>query len=136
MTDRRSRLLDYIETVRREPFEYGKCDCGLFAAGAVAAMTGTDPAEALRGRYSTFAGGIKKLRQAGYPDHVAMAAALYAKVPRAEAQVCDIAVLNSEDGPALGMVGGARAFFMRPTGLGSVSILDARVRSHVYRVLA
>jgi hypothetical protein len=134
VTDRRSRLLDYIETVRREPFEYGRCDCGTFAAGAVEAMTGTDPAAAIRGHYTTFAGGIKKLRAAGYSDHVAMAAALYAKVPRAEAQVGDLAVVNTDEGPALGVVGGARAFFMRPNGLGSVDLIDERVRSHVFRV--
>jgi uncharacterized protein YigE (DUF2233 family) len=97
-------------------------------------MTGNDPALSLRGTYTTFAGGIKKLRAAGYPDHVAMAAALYAKVPRAEAQVGDLAVVNTDEGPALGVVGGARAFFMRPNGLGSVDLIDERVRSHVLRV--
>lgn len=38
---------------RAEPFAWGRFDCCLFAADAVAAQTGVDPAAGLRGRYAT-----------------------------------------------------------------------------------
>lgn len=47
-----ARLTALIEERRAVPFEWGVNDCGLFAADAVQALTGEDPASHLRG-YST-----------------------------------------------------------------------------------
>lgn len=37
------RLADYVESMRDDPFEWGKNDCATFAAGAVEAITGKRP---------------------------------------------------------------------------------------------
>lgn len=52
----------YLKTVG--PFEWGKNDCCLFAANAVEAMTGVDPAKKYRG-YKTKLGAAKKLKNIG-----------------------------------------------------------------------
>lgn len=57
---RHSRLLDWperlaalIEERRHQPFEWGRHDCVLFAADAVRACTGLDPAAQFRGTYAS-----------------------------------------------------------------------------------
>ncbi len=45
-----ARLAAYIEAHRSAPFAWGVHDCVLFASGAIAAITGTDPAASFRGR--------------------------------------------------------------------------------------
>jgi hypothetical protein len=47
------RLAALVEARRHTPFAWGMHDCGLFAADAVLACTGTDPAAHLRGRYAS-----------------------------------------------------------------------------------
>lgn len=126
LPDWRQRLLLHVEAARRKPFAYGRHDCATFAAGAVAAMTGVDPAAELRGRYSTLTGGLKAVRRAGYLDAVDMVRAQFEEVSPAMAQVGDIAVVETEEGPALGIVQGPAIFVLRPEGLGVLSLLDAK----------
>ena len=71
LDDWHARLAAYVYEAGRTPFAYGAHDCALFAAGAVAAMTGTDLASDWRGRYRTLAGGLKAVKRAGHADHVA-----------------------------------------------------------------
>lgn len=61
--DWEERLAVYLDRVREEPFAWGSHDCALFAAGAVRAMTGTDPAAGLRNTYSDRAGAALALRE-------------------------------------------------------------------------
>ena len=58
-------LIEYLAAAARRPFKPGHHDCALFAAGAVAAMTGTDFAAQWRGRYTTLRGGLRVIRRAG-----------------------------------------------------------------------
>lgn len=58
-------LTAYLERVTEVPFAWGSNDCALFAASAVQAMTGIDPAEGLRGTYRTALGAAEALRQHG-----------------------------------------------------------------------
>jgi hypothetical protein len=53
LADWAERLAALVEARRHAPFAWGRHDCGLFAADAVLACTGQDPAAALRGRYAT-----------------------------------------------------------------------------------
>jgi len=46
-------------------YVWGEHDCALFAAGAVQAMTGADPAAAFRGRYRSKRTAAKALREIG-----------------------------------------------------------------------
>jgi hypothetical protein len=45
-------LMAYLEAVRDRPFEWGAHDCCRFAAGAVEAMTGSNPMAEFLGTYS------------------------------------------------------------------------------------
>ena len=47
------RLAELVEARRHMHFAWGTHDCGLWAADAVLACTGRDPAADLRGRYTT-----------------------------------------------------------------------------------
>ena len=80
------RLSSYFAEVANKPFAWGEHDCSLFAAGAVAAMTGEDFAADYRGTYSDADGakavlaqlGVKSLRsfvnqKLGKSKHIAFA---------------------------------------------------------------
>lgn len=122
--DWRGRLQVYLGTVAREPFAYGRHDCALFAAGAVEAMTGVDLARGFRG-YKTEKGGIKKLRAKGFADQFALLEASLREVHPAFAKVGDVAVVPSEEGPALGIVQGEWIHVLRPEGIANVPLLSA-----------
>lgn len=120
--DWNERLGAYLAACGRRPFEPGRHDCALFAAGAVHAMTGEDPAADWRGAYGTISGGLRRLREAGVEDHVAAAAALFAEIPVRQARPGDLAVVRAEEGLALGVVQGPRVYVARASGLGLVPI--------------
>ena len=127
-------LANYVEIVRRTPFAYGEHDCALFAAGAVRAMTGDDPAADLRGSYSTLAGGMRKLKKLGFANHAEFAASLFAEVHPSEGQIGDIAAIPVSDGAfALGVVAGSHILIVQPdrAGLGVVELLAA---SRMFRI--
>lgn len=65
LTDWHDRLIALIEQRKRAPFEWGVNDCCLWAADAVLAQTGRDPAQDLRGTYTTARGARAALRLAG-----------------------------------------------------------------------
>lgn len=110
------RLVQYLESVAIRPYEDGVHDCALFFAGAVEAMTGVDYAEPYRGRYSTIRGGIRILRKDGFDDHVALAAHHLKEKPVSFANVGDGAVIETEDGPSLGVVQGEYIYALGPEG--------------------
>lgn len=114
--DWRPRLTAYLADVAREPFVMGKHDCALFAAGAVKAMTGRDIARGFRG-YRTLAAGIRKARKKGFDDHIAIFADRFEDVPVSYAQVGDVAVVEAEEGPALGIVQGEHIYMAGPAGI-------------------
>lgn len=58
-------LTQFIEQRRRVPFAWGQNDCCLFAADWVHACTGHDPAQGLRGKYSTALGAARLLATHG-----------------------------------------------------------------------
>ena len=115
-----ARLVTYMADCRALPFQIGSHDCALFAAGAVAAMTGHDPAAEWRGRYTTHRGGLRVLRRAGFWDHIEVVATQFPEILRIEALPGDLAAINTIDGPALGVVQGAAIYVLRPDGLGLV----------------
>lgn len=80
-------------------------------------MTGSDPAAAFRGTYTTLEGGLKRLRKAGFEDHVASVRALFEEVAPAFAQVGDIALLADRDGQGLGIIAGETVACLGPRGL-------------------
>lgn len=131
LPDWRDRLIAYLAASARTPFAEGRHDCALFAAAAILAMTGEDPAQDFRGRYSTTRGGLRVLRRAGFADHLAIADRYFDPMPCAFARPGDLAAVPGAEGPALGIVQGDRVYVLRREGLGTVSILKA---VHAWRV--
>jgi len=117
--DRLKALRAYVQQAARMPFRPGHHDCALFAAGAVAAMTGRDYAADLRGQYRTIEDGKALLQEQGFGDHVALAASLFAEIPPLMAQIGDLAVVEEDGEQALGVVQGACIYVLRLDGLGT-----------------
>ncbi|CUH67963.1 hypothetical protein TG4357_03310 [Thalassovita gelatinovora] len=110
--DWNSRLIKYLSTAVETPFQPGIHDCALFFAGAVEAQTGKDHAAPYRGRYTTLRGGLRVLRKDGFGDHIALAAHHLPEIPPSFAQPGDGAVIDTPDGPALGVVQGERIYVL------------------------
>lgn len=97
-----SRLPDWPErlgaVLRAAPgraFVWGGHDCALHASDAALAITGVDPAAAIRGRYGDYMGGMRLLAaEAGCRSLRAWADSLYARVEVAMAQRGDWALVK------------------------------------------
>ena len=133
--DWRSRLRKYLEDNTNTPFRLGLYDCGSFAGGAIEAMTGENPHAKVAGKYKTMAGALRVLKRLGHEDHIAYAASVLDEIDPLYAQFGDIAVVQGDDGPALGVVVGAHIEVRTPAGRGVVPLTDAvrafRVRETV-----
>lgn len=129
-------LSQYLAEAGRQQFQWGTHDCALFAAGAVAAMTGVDPAARWRGKdkpkYRTLRGGLGLMRRAGFVDHADVAARMFEEVPVATAQPGDLAAIRDGELFALGVVQGEWIYVLQPDGrLGLVELMAA---ARVFRV--
>ena len=58
-----SILHSYLESRRATPFEYGAHDCCLFAADAIFAITGIDPAASFRNHYYSAFTATRRMRE-------------------------------------------------------------------------
>lgn len=135
LPDWQRRLTEYLASVARAPFEPGRFDCALFAAGAVEAQTGTDLARAWRGRYDDLSGGLQTLVEAGFEDHLALVASLLPELPPAEARPGDIAALRigGANLETLAVVQGAQAYVPVEGGRGFV-LLPMTLATRAWRV--
>lgn len=123
--DWKARLVDFLAEVPGYPKAYGQFDCALFTLGGVTVMTGLDLAAPYRGRYATLRDGIAMLRRDGFRDHVALVGAYFDEITPAFAQVGDVAVITSADGPALGLVNGEYIYALTPERMVLVPFLSA-----------
>lgn len=130
--DWKLRLIQYLAEAARTPFVPGQHDCALFAAGAVAAMTGADYAVGFRGRYTTLKGGVRLLRAAGFTDHVDLASTHFAGIAPAFAAPGDLAVIDTDGGPAMGVVQGEGVYVLTVDRLGLLPLIAA---SRAFRVM-
>ena len=64
----------------------------------------------------------------GFAGPVDYARALFPRVPKAMAQVGDLVAVETDEGPALGVVQGAHVYLVGRTGLMTTDLLDRRVR--------
>lgn len=96
-----------IESARHKLFSWGHHDCCLFAADAVLAMTGTDPAKSLRGEYETLRGALRIIDANGgmelMCDRLALAADMH-RVAINSAKRGDIVLVENPLMDALGVV--------------------------------
>lgn len=128
LVDWRPRLRAFLAAQADAPFVMGGIggmDCGAFAGGAIEAMTGENPHAKVAGRYKTMAGALRALKRLGHDDHIAYAASLLTDIYPPYAAFGDIAVVDSPEGPALGVVVGAHIEVRAPGGRGVAPLTDA-----------
>lgn len=125
LPDWRQRLTAYLLACREKPFVYGEHDCGLFAGGAVFAMTGQDVTASVRGLYASRFGAARVMRGS---DEAAfrcvVSAALGEPIPRSvDYQGGDVVLAglpHSGPAPTVGLgvaVSDVVAFVGKPSGL-------------------
>lgn len=119
-------------------FEWGRLDCCLFAADLIAAMTGADPAEGLRGRYDDVKGARRLLlRHGGSLETLADGLAARHGWPESAPKLArrgDLALVElpltieriGDWAEALGIVLGARVAVMGPAGPVQIQLACAR----------
>lgn len=125
LVDWRPRLRAFLAAQADSPFVMGDMDCGALAGGAIEAMTGENPHAKVAGKYKTMAGALRALKRLGHDDHIAYAASLMTEIDPLYAAFGDIAVVDSPDGPALGVVTGPHIEVRAPGGRGVVPLMDA-----------
>jgi hypothetical protein len=128
-------LMAYHEAMRKHsatPFTWGEHDCAILAADVIEAVTGRDLAEAFRGKYDSAESAKAIMRQHKIRSPISIVAKAFKKIPIAQAQVGDIAVIKTADGPALAPVIGSELAVFRPGGL--LGYCDRMLATHAYRV--
>jgi hypothetical protein len=111
------RLAALFAARQGQPFAWGAHDCCLFAADAVLAVTGHDPAADLRGTYATAAEAARVLGQFGGVAGVAIARAGRV-VPASLAQPGDGGLSHHDAArPALAVWGGGAWHAAGPVGV-------------------
>jgi len=126
--DWQARLDAVLRAAETRPFAWGRHDCALFACDCIAAMTGEDPAARFRGRYRTARGAYGALRRiGGARDPGALATKLLgAAVSPAFARRGDLAEVETDGGPALGIALGSVVALVAFEGLVRVGVDRAR----------
>ena len=105
----------FIDSKRLTPFKLGVNDCGLFAAGAVSAMTGVDLFSSLKGKYTDAAGEQAVLMGLVTAHNLQ-------EVPVSMARRGDICLYVSENGPTALVVSGDGVNALGPGDKGLISI--------------
>jgi hypothetical protein len=115
--DWQMRLSAFVCERYRTPFVWGLNDCCLFAADAVVAITGEDPAKDLRG-YSTALQAYRIVKAHG--GMAAMATALLGpQISPLMANVGDVVLVDMEGRDALGVCNGTSVIGPGPLGMAS-----------------
>lgn len=129
LDDWRPRFEQVIDDMRLKPFAWRDNDCGPALVGrSVEALTGVDIAVAYRGKYSDAASALRLVRSHGFDDLADLVASLLPEIHPSRARVGDIAAfeMDSPFRSALGVVNGERVFVLRPEGIGTMNLLQAR----------
>lgn len=113
------RLLNYLATVTREPFEWGTHDCVTFCADCIKAITGDDPIQGIRGTWSTQRTAFKAMMEYGGTVDLSELCEKVGltKIEVGRAQRGDIVVCRGEFGDYLSVVVGHTAVGPATDGL-------------------
>jgi len=105
------RLDQAINRGHTTKFEWGKHDCAIFVADTVLLLTGNDYAEPFRNKYTNQRGAYKILKKLTGVDDWRHGLAQWMEMTGLEAveaghaQRGDVVLANTDDGPALAVVG-------------------------------
>jgi len=126
LKDWQSRFAALVAGARARPFEWGTHDCCLWAADAVQALTGRDPAAQWRGTYSSELGAFRIVfKLGGLP---AIAALGGAEIDPALAVTGDVGTVRWPDGiVSLGVCGGDGRWMVAGDA-GLVTLRDCALR--------
>lgn len=115
LPDWQLRFAAFAQQRRDLPFKWGENDCALFAADAVLALTGKDPAAEMRG----YASALQAARAARKYGGLAAAAdaMLGLRVSPLMAGVGDIVLLDMGNHEALGVCNGSSLIGPGPNGI-------------------
>jgi hypothetical protein len=116
LPDWQLRLAAYMAQRQAEPFAWGQQDCALFAAGAVLAITGHDPAADLRGSYAGAREALAVVADRGGLEAIATAALGPPINPR-RAAVGDVVLVAGAHGALLAVCNGTHALAPGDSGL-------------------
>lgn len=106
LRDWQSRLQACLAQRWARPFAWGTQDCVMFGADCARACTGTDPAEGMRGAYSTAAEAARLVAELGGLAAIA-GRHLGPEIPPAMAQPADVGLLINDGRECLGVFTGA-----------------------------
>jgi hypothetical protein len=115
--DWQMRFAEFARGRRNEPFAWGSNDCCLFAADAVIAITGEDPAKDLRG-YSTALQAARIVKAHGGMAQMATTL-LGPQISPLMANVGDVVLVDIEGRDALGVCNGTSVIGPGPDGMTS-----------------
>lgn len=97
-SDWEKRFVAVTERHLNTPCVWGKSDCLLTVADAVEAITGTDPAADIRGKYRSMPGAYKLIKARGFSDVASVLAGQFEEIAPALAQRGDIGVYEKTAG--------------------------------------
>lgn len=124
----------FIEEKRHQPFDWRANNCCFFACDWLAILTGKDPAHGLRERVTSDLSAARVLKQRGGVEGIAEAECKRRKwpdVPVPYAMRGDLMLIDTPQGPALGVCLGADVAF---AGLGGVSFVTLAGCRRAWRV--
>lgn len=132
--DWRVAFMAAIDAHRPHPFAWGKHDCGILAADCIKAVTGRDIAKNIRGHYRCQQTAAAFLAMCGYRSSLHVVARHFPRIPIAFARAGDIAVVRTEQGPALAPVMGAEIAAYRADGV--LGVLPLEAATFAFRIQA
>lgn len=130
----RARFEREIDAIKHLPFAWGEHDCGPDLVGRlVEATTGADIFAPWRGRYQSYRGAVRVMRNDGFGNLADLIGSVLPEIHPSEATLGDVAAFaeKSELGFTLGIVNGERVFVLKEEGLGTLDLLQA---DKAYRV--
>ena len=121
-------LAGEIKAAKSRPFSWGQHDCCAFAARVVQALTGEDFLQDFPAYHDAVGAGA--ILGEGTVEDIANVC-LGEPIPPLSAQRGDVCLIDTPDGPALGICDGAWIWCAARTGLNCRPLADAR---HAWRV--
>lgn len=121
-----------LEKAAAVPFQWGAHDCCLFACDVIRAMTGVDLGAEFRGKYEDAAGAAEVIAAAtggkGLDALIGQICAAHdmPEIAPAFAWRGDVALFDSDLGPAVGIIAGSEAAYLGPEGLTMIPVEQLR----------
>ncbi len=102
LPDWEERLSAWLSECAGASFEWGKLDCLMFAAGAIKAVTGHDPAKGHRGEYNSLASSVRYLKKLGADSPWEYLDNTFPSTPKAFARRGDLVLAEGNVGVCFG----------------------------------